>query len=123
MAEPKHDDWKNKRNHARAVLKTSVHLGSDSNFYTGFSNNISEGGIFIATHHNAPLGTQVHLEFSLPDNETPISALGEVRWCSQYNPNSDGAPGLGLSFLNLSDSDRRRIEAFVNHRDTLFYDD
>lgn len=112
-----------RRAHPRAVLKTEVHLGSESNFYTGFTNDISEGGLFVATHHVLPRGERMELEFSLPDDPTPLKVLGEVRWTREYNPASDGAPGLGFQFVDLSADDRARIEAFVKQRETLFYED
>ncbi len=112
-----------RRQHPRATLKTEVHLGSESNFYTGFMNDISEGGLFVATHQVMARGTKLMLEFSLPDDESPIRVTGEVRWTREYNPSSDGAPGLGFQFLDLSASDRARIESFVKLRETLFYDE
>jgi uncharacterized protein (TIGR02266 family) len=111
-----------RRQHPRATIKTAVHLGSESNFYSGFTNDLSEGGLFVATHLVLPIGTRLDLEFSLPDDDTPIRAQGEVRWTREYNPSSDGAPGLGLRFLKLELADRDRIDAFVKLRETLFYD-
>lgn len=113
----------NRREHTRVVLKTSVHLASESNFYTGFSDNISEGGIFIATYNHAPLGTKLSLEFSLPDDGPAIRVEGEVRWLREFNPDSDAPPGMGFRFLELDDESRSRVERFCRARDTLFYDD
>jgi len=38
-----------RRESPRVALCTEVDLGSDSNFYGGFSTNLSEGGLFIAS--------------------------------------------------------------------------
>lgn len=112
-----------RRQHLRATLKTSVHLSSESNFYTGFSNDISEGGIFVATHNVLPRGSFMDIEFSLPDDGAPIRVQGEVRWVREYRQDSDGHPGMGLEFRNLQEADRQRILSFVKMRDTLFYED
>ena len=112
-----------RRAHARARLKTSINFGSESNFYTGFTQDISEGGIFVATHNVIPRGSIIELEFSIPDGGDPIKVSGEVRWSIEYNEMSDGSPGLGLKFVDMSASDRTRIEKFVKVRDTMFYDE
>lgn len=112
-----------RRAHQRARLKTSVSFASESNFYTGFTRDISEGGLFVATHNVIPVGGLVDLEFSLPDDGPPIKVKAEVRWAAEYNELSDCPPGLGLSFTDLPEEGRGRIERFVEMRDTLFYDD
>ena len=112
-----------RRAYDRAALKTQVSLNSESNFYTGLLNNISEGGIFAATFNLLPLGTQVDLEFSLPDGGDAIRVVAEVRWIREYDPLHDAHPGMGLRFVSLADEVRERIERFVAQRDTIFYDD
>jgi len=115
----------NAREYERAPLSAEVTMESDDNFYTGFSANISEGGIFITTHDTRAIGEVVELSFTLPDGEQRrITVLGEVRWVREYNsfkPATD--PGMGISFLALRQADRERIERFVARREPLFYDE
>jgi uncharacterized protein (TIGR02266 family) len=111
-----------RRVHPRAVLKTSVNLTSESNFYTGFSENISEGGVFISTYNPAPIGSKVDVEFSLPDGGPSIRTPAVVRWIREHNPAVETPPGLGLEFLELDERDQERVERFVCHREPLFYD-
>ena len=59
-------DWSHQRVHSRAELSLAVTLMGENNFYVGLSQNISEGGIFIATYRVLPLGTRVLLTFTLP---------------------------------------------------------
>lgn len=106
----------------RIELKTEIHMASASNFYTGFTGNISEGGVFVATYNLFPIGTVIALEFSLPDEGPPIAVQGQVRWTSDPTPDGDGHVGLGLQFLDISERDRTRIERFVAQRETLFFD-
>jgi uncharacterized protein (TIGR02266 family) len=112
-----------RRAHPRVRLHTTINLTSQSNFYTGLTGDISEGGVFVATHNVFSPGTSVDLEFTLPDNGGAIIARGEVRWAAEYNELSDGPPGLGIKFLDLSERDRARIERFVRTRDTMLYDE
>jgi uncharacterized protein (TIGR02266 family) len=101
----------------------SVDLESESNIYTGFTNDVSEGGVFIATDDLLDLGTRISIEFSLPDDPRPVRVRGSVRWLRVENPNSDFPPGMGIQFLDLADDDRHRIARFVELREPLFYDD
>ncbi len=106
----------------RIALTTAISMESASNFYTGFTGNISEGGVFVATYNLFPMGTVIALEFSLPDEGPPLCVQAQVRWTSDPTPDGDGHVGLGLQFLDLSEPDRQRIERFVRQRETLFYD-
>ncbi|MBW2734365.1 MAG: TIGR02266 family protein [Deltaproteobacteria bacterium] len=115
--------WAERRSSARVVFKTSISFNSDSNFYTGFTDNISEGGIFVATYNELSMGEKIRLDFSLPDGGPPIQAEGEVRWLREFNPSSDTPPGIGFRFVALPAKDHQRIERFIKNRDTLFFDD
>src|SRR5262245_35583444 len=55
----------NGRNNTRVPLHTQVDFASDSNVFTGFSTNLSEGGVFVATLDLLPVGTPVDLTFTL----------------------------------------------------------
>lgn len=112
-----------RRAHPRTTLKTSISFGSDSNFYTGFTRDLSEGGVFVATHNILEVGTVIDLEFSIPDNGPPFNVQGEVRWAAEYNESSDGHPGLGVRFISLSETDRQRIDRFVRVRDSMFFEE
>lgn len=107
----------------RLDIELAVDVKSEHNFFTGFSANISEGGIFIATHQARPVGSLVEIEFSLP-GERPIAARARVRWTKVYHEGSDGSPGLGLEFVSIDPDDARRIQAFIEReRPPLFWDD
>ena len=45
------ENMQNVRAAERFDLEVKVDLESDHNFYTGLTQNISAGGLFIATHH------------------------------------------------------------------------
>ena len=113
-----------RRRNERIQLEVEVSLESDHNFYSGFSTNISEGGIFVATHVLCPVGTQMEITFSLPGQAEPIAAVAEVRWQREYNELSNTPPGLGLRFVAVGDADLQRIQAFTNtSREPLFHEE
>jgi uncharacterized protein (TIGR02266 family) len=112
-----------RREQKRVRVQTQVDLQSDANFYMGFSANISEGGIFVATVSAAPIGTEVDLSFSLPSGEQ-IACRGVVRWVREVNDQlPDSFPGLGVQFCDLDPEAYEAIRRFVSGRDPIFYVD
>lgn len=113
----------------RLVPRTSVHvevdLFSDHNFWSGLTMNVSEGGVFVATHAEVKTGTMLILHLELPGCDEPIVTLAEVRWTRAYNEeHSDVPPGLGLQFVALDAQAHAKIKRFVETvREPLFYDD
>jgi uncharacterized protein (TIGR02266 family) len=111
------------RSNARFPLQTQVDLSSDSNVFTGFSTNLSEGGLFVATLSVLPVGTPVDLTFTLP-GKVKISVRGEVRWIREIDDRTpDVFPGVGVRFLELSQESAAALQRFVASREPLFYPD
>lgn len=97
----------------RKRFEVSIDLHSRSNFYTGITENISEGGVFIATDERLPLGTQVDLAFALPSGEE-IRTHGVVRWIRE--PSGHLAGGMGLGFEEVSEEAYLAIREFLESR-------
>jgi uncharacterized protein (TIGR02266 family) len=110
------------RIHPRVEIQVEVTMESDHNFYTGLSSNVSEGGLFVATHVAPPLGTRLLVRFALDGSPDPIDAVGEVRWLREAR-SSDFPSGFGLAFLQISDEALARVVEFVAGRDSIFYED
>jgi len=108
---------------SRIPLQTQVDLSSDSNVFTGFSTNLSEGGVFVATLNLLPVGTAVDLTFSLP-GKVRISVQGEVRWTREVDDRMpDVFPGVGVRFVDLTPEAAKALHRFVGEREPLFYPD
>ncbi|HEY1907177.1 MAG TPA: TIGR02266 family protein [Myxococcaceae bacterium] len=111
------------RSAARFPLQTQVDLSSDSNVFTGFSTNLSEGGLFVATLSVLPVGTPVDLTFTLP-GKVKIAVRGEVRWIREIDDRMpDVFPGVGVRFLDLTAEASAALHRFVASREPLFYPD
>jgi uncharacterized protein (TIGR02266 family) len=111
-----------RREHSRFHVDLEVTVGSDHNFYAGFAENLSAGGVFVATHQLKPVGSKVELTVTLPDG-VQLRAAGEVRWIRVFNELSDTPPGMGVRFTNLGDAAVSLIQSFLERRDPLFFDD
>jgi uncharacterized protein (TIGR02266 family) len=111
------------RDRTPVQLRTNIHMGSDSNFFTGFSTDISAGGIFVATVETVPRGTKVELDITLPGGR-PLRANGVVRWLREPNSHTpDLMPGMGVQFQDLPPELASLISDFVRKREPLFYPD
>jgi len=115
-------DSAHRREHSRFSVDLDVTVGSDHNFYAGFAEDLSAGGVFIATHKLKPVGSKIELSVNLPDG-AQVRALGEVRWIRVFNETSDTPPGMGVKFLDVSSEAVSTINTFLARRDPLFFDD
>jgi uncharacterized protein (TIGR02266 family) len=105
------------------ALAAEVGLRSESNFYTGFSDDISEGGLFVATYSLLPLGAHLTISFGLPGGEE-IVAEAEVRWVRDpMLGDMSLSPGMGVRFTTLAPEQLAAIRKFMDLRQPMFYDD
>lgn len=102
-------------------LHVSVH--SEHNLYAGLAENLSAGGLFIATHRLQPVGSKIEVNLRMHDGEEEFQIAGEVRWVRLFNVHSDTSPGLGVRFTELPPGAAEAIGRFLGQREPLFFDD
>jgi uncharacterized protein (TIGR02266 family) len=106
----------------RTSLFAHVDLHTESNFFSGFSGDLSDGGLFVATYEPLSLGQAVLVELSLPGGHF-ISASGRVAWLRDpLHRNAELAPGAGIVFDACDDVARLAIERFMTRREPTFVD-
>jgi uncharacterized protein (TIGR02266 family) len=104
-------------------VEATIDLSSQSNFYTGFSNDVSTWGVFVAAASVPPVGTSIELAVRL-SGERRFDATGVVRWTRETDAlESEAAPGFGVELVALPQGVREEIERFVQNRDPLFFPD
>ena len=102
-----------KRRSARTPLVVRVDYTTVDSFFSEFTANINEGGLFIESESPPPAGTAVVLNFKLPGEEEPIRVHGRVVWItSRGGPES---PGMGIEFESLDRAARARIDQVVRN--------
>lgn len=115
------EDEPERRGEDRARLQTAVTLDSGSNFFIGFTRNISRGGLFLACEDPLRQDTPVEIVFTLPGGRR-IEATAEVSWVRERAAcGEDVQPGMGVRFVYLKEADRRAIRTFMRLREPLFY--
>ena len=117
------DSSDHRRAHARCSVDLDVSLGSDHNFYAGLAENISAGGLFVATHMVKPVGEVIEVTVHFSDSDRVLKATGEVRWVREYNESNDVPPGMGIRWTEINAEDASLIEEFTTLRPPLFFDD
>jgi uncharacterized protein (TIGR02266 family) len=105
---------------ARWDVELEVDVFSDSNFYLGFTENLSGGGVFVATYMVRPIGTVLDLRIRLAGDDQPLHVRGAVRWIRTAG--GDSWPGMGICFEGLSSVDDARVRDFLKTREPIFFD-
>ena len=110
------------RQNQRLRMEAKITLRSQTNFFMGFSENISEGGIFIATECPPAVGDIVEVDIPMVDGSTTITIKGIVRW---YRMMADGEPsGCGVQFTDLPPGADKHLENMISllQKEPLFID-
>ncbi|NOZ87071.1 MAG: Hsp70 family protein [Deltaproteobacteria bacterium] len=104
------------RTHTRAPVACKVRLVVEDkeDFSTKFANNISEGGIFVASSGELPVGTKVAVEISLKTGAQLVRAVGEVVRVQKPDISSGKKiGGLAIRFVDLDEASRTVIKEMV----------
>jgi uncharacterized protein (TIGR02266 family) len=105
----------------RVELSVDIGLETETNFFTGFSEDLSDGGLFIATYKTLPVGTELRVSFALPEGHS-VKCAATVAWVRESRDKSaDVKPGMGVRLEALSDTDRQAIARFLHERAPFFY--
>jgi Tfp pilus assembly protein PilZ len=108
-------------------MRVEAELGahSSTNFYKGLSGNdvIDSGGIFVSTYQIPHIGQTLSMRVSMPGGYE-FEAIGVVRWTRDApNSGSDGQPGYGAQFTQITPEGRQLVYRYVRNREPLFHDD
>jgi uncharacterized protein (TIGR02266 family) len=78
------------------------------------ASDLSRGGIFVESHGQLPLDTEVDLDFRLPNHTASIRPTARVIWAGTHP--TTGIPGMGLRFLSMDRKSTDRIDEYVHER-------
>ncbi len=106
-----------RRQAQRFQVDLELTLQSESTIWMGRAENVSDGGVFIASKELKPIGTEVEITLKLPgDNVLPVWAVGVVVWIGETTDKSDAPLGMGVQFRLIADEALRRIRDYVRER-------
>jgi uncharacterized protein (TIGR02266 family) len=98
-----------RRQHARLSISVEVDFGSENNFYSARTRDISVGGLFIECDIALPIGTRLRVDLKFLQKQ--LHAEVEVTWVLLAE---GGQPaGMGVRFVDLPAAATKNIEAFM----------
>ncbi len=99
-----------RRIHKRYVLRVKVDLRGPNGFTSGETENLSRGGLFVATNAPHPMGSRIQLMLRLL-HAPPMELTGVVRW---IRPSGAGGPaGMGIQLEGMTAAQEGLIESFI----------
>jgi uncharacterized protein (TIGR02266 family) len=110
-----------RRRAERRDCEFEVEFLGDTHFTTGITQDLSEGGVFVATYQRLPIGTSVFLAFDLPGQHR-VEVRGEVRWIRSEQPDAGTRPGLGIAFTEMSSAALASIVEFCGTVPARYYE-
>jgi uncharacterized protein (TIGR02266 family) len=111
MAATGRPSQRDRRGSEREDLKIPVDYSAVDAFFSEFTTNVNEGGMFIETETPSPLDSEVALEFRLPGLERPVKVSGRVAWISDGK--GESPVGMGIEFHELVPEVRVTINDLV----------
>lgn len=104
----------NRRHSDRVNVCWDVDCKTEDTFLYASIRNISAIGIFVQTNHPLEVGTLLTLRFTPPESDAPFALQGAVQWVNQVKVLAENKnPGMGISFVDLTTSERRRLRAII----------
>jgi uncharacterized protein (TIGR02266 family) len=100
-------------------LKVDVGTGHD--FYTGLLEDISTGGIFIATDKEHRIGDRIEVRFAFPGLPHEVEARGVVRWQRSEFADRSQREGYGIQLEDLPLEITQAINAHLKRNSSLVY--
>ncbi|MCK5808699.1 TIGR02266 family protein [bacterium] len=105
----------------RVSIELEVTTQGQHNFFHGMTEDVSQGGLFVATTQLYPIGTNVEIVLRLDGSALQIKA--EVVWVRDIPQSEGDTPrGMGLHFSNIEDGDLQKIRQFLHKKEPLFFE-
>lgn len=106
----------NKRAYPRSSAVLAVAYGDAAALQTDYAQNISRGGLFLATAAQLSIGDVVELRLSVAGHGGSFTVPAEVRWVGTAG--EPAVPGVGVAFDRSDASIGARIDRLVDRLET-----
>ncbi|HOX45099.1 MAG TPA: TIGR02266 family protein [Myxococcota bacterium] len=101
-----------RRRHARVDAQLEVQFLFADGFFEETTDDLSMGGLFIASERVLPVGERLRLVLHVPGERPAVKALAEV-----MRVRAEAAPGkprgMGVRFVELTPEDQETLRAFL----------
>lgn len=97
------------RKEQRVAKALSLTFKTKESLVNAYTENISCGGLFIKTPKPLPKGEALAIKLQIPGEAEPIKVEAVVAWSRADAGSAENPPGMGIQFIQVSDSDRQRL--------------
>ena len=104
------------RRFPRAPFARPMHFFEAGRPIPATAREIGGGGLFVHTDTPLPEGRFVTVRFDLPDEAPPVTALCRVVRTVRGSASGRKLPGMGIEFVDIRYSDRRRLLSCIAAR-------
>jgi uncharacterized protein (TIGR02266 family) len=102
-----------KRRHVRVASSSKVVVMYNGSPHELYTENLSEGGIYILTSTPFPIGTKLEMKLDL-DAGTRIHLKGVVIYIKRpFSDVFEHPSGMAIEFNEMNDADRRTLREFI----------
>lgn len=109
-----------RRRRARLGCEFEVEFLGDTHLIAGLSQDISEGGVFVATYQRLIIGSTITLGLELPSGR--VEVRGQVRWERGELEDSEQRPGFGVAFTELPPEALAALTEFCRQHPAHYYE-
>lgn len=104
------------RESTRAPLEAlaTIQIDAFSEPSTGFTANVSTGGMFVQMNETPPVGSIVRFQVELGDPPTSVMGTAEVVWMRTQAQGSRQTAGIGLQFRYIEKNGEPLLSAAVH---------
>lgn len=109
----------------RLCVRARVTSDTENNFWVGLDGIVTDGGVFVATHRQAPpVGTLLLLQLQVGFQRESAFALASVRWVQASTARGQVTTGFGVQFVDIEPASAATVERFVRRiREPMFFDE
>ena len=101
------------RKETRVQKTLSLAFKDHQSFIKAYTDNISEGGLFIRTERPLKEGEQFLLKLQLPGLSEPMEVNCEVVWVREQSDTEKRPSGMGVKFCKMTKQDNQILSQYV----------
>ncbi len=104
-----------KRAHERLPITLEVNYRTRMELLSADTENVSAGGMFIRTMYPLPEGTELNIQFAIPEESIEFSVTGKIVWAVSMEESQDESEsGMGIKFVNMSREKLKILQDYIS---------
>jgi uncharacterized protein (TIGR02266 family) len=104
-------------NQGEEAVRVRLRYPDLDTFVEKYAQNVTRGGIFLATRDPLPVGRVLRFEVLLRQGGPVLSGRGRVTWVKEFNPAEPHRPyGMGVQFLQVDPEARPVLDRLLRRK-------